>query len=131
MNTLDINGSVLFSILGLLGPAVFKEKFNSVEISLKSFLRLVAAAVAPAAKKGMERTVVKVLRRKSALRELQFLRGEILALRELDTEETRKLLIASQLLHAYAAKDARIQELLFHVSCKRNLPGSLLKSARF
>lgn len=74
---------------------------------------------------------VKVSRKKSALKEFQFLESQNLALLELKTEQIRQPLRAFWAIHSYSIKDGWIRAVFFHEFCKWDFPVSLRSVARF
>lgn len=78
--------STLISFDVLFGSATFKAVLTFLHLLVKSFFERVATAAATARKEFIESMEVKKFRRKSALKQSQFLKSENLSLRELETE---------------------------------------------
>lgn len=70
MSLIDMNSSVLTSAVLLLNTAAFKEKLNSLQVPMKSFLNWVETVAVSFAKKIMERIEFSVCWRNSTLKNL-------------------------------------------------------------
>lgn len=74
MSTIDIHRGMLNFFIVLFDTTAFKIKFHSLELAVRSFLEWVAKAAVTAMKVAMETMKVKTLRRRSELRQFQFLK---------------------------------------------------------
>lgn len=86
MSTIDINCSMRFSILVVLGALVLDTKHDALGLPAKSSLESAAIAAVPAAKENTESMEFKISGRKPALRVSQILKGEHMALWKLESE---------------------------------------------
>lgn len=86
MSTVDFNCSVLICFFVPIDILASSSKFTSLELPIKIFSELVATAAVPVAKEIMARMEVRLLRRKSALKESEFLKSEDLELHKLGAE---------------------------------------------
>lgn len=87
MSTLDINCGVLISFLVLFDTADFKATLNYLGLHVMGYLEWIMTAAFPRANQSMKIFEVKVSKRKSALKEFQFLKSGSLALLELEIEQ--------------------------------------------
>lgn len=130
MGPLNISRSMFISFVVLFDSAAFKENFNFLGLSLKRLLKWVETTAASAANENIERTKIKVWRSKAALKESQFRTSEKPALRELVTEQSCQVLISALTVYTHAIKLGRLREIFLDVFRGRNLPVTLLSSAR-
>lgn len=122
--------STCFLVVLLAAPA-FEEGFISLDPLTKIILNWVAKAAVPVAREIMVSVKVEALRRNIALKLLQFLKSENLALRELQTEQIYQGPRASLTVHTYTMKDGRIQEIFLYLFHNWNSRVSLLNRAWF
>lgn len=76
MSTVDLNCSVLTTLVVLFDVPAFEAKFIALELSMTNFLEWFATVAVPVANEIMENMEVSVSRRSSALRMSQFLKRE-------------------------------------------------------
>lgn len=108
MGIVEINRSVLISLVVLFETSTYKSKYNFLQLSTNSILKCTATAAVPAAKENMESLRVKALRSNSTLEMSQFLSNEKLAPRKLRTEQISEALRATLAVRTCALKDGRI-----------------------
>lgn len=119
------------SFFVMLATPALETRFNSLEISVKSFLVWVATVIVPAAEEIMAGREVEASRKKSALRTMQFMKSENPAFCKLEIQRVLQVFRASLTVYTYAVKHGRIRELLFHSSCDWNFSVTPLNSRRF
>lgn len=108
LSTVHINRSALISFVVPFENVAFEERFNFIEITVKSLLEYIITVAVGAAKEITESMQVNALRRNFILSLSQILKSGSLALHQLGTVKILHGLSASPAFHKYAPKDDRI-----------------------
>lgn len=104
MSTIDIHRSALISLLIVFDTTSFKAMFNSLQLSVKSFLKRVLPAAAPGTKRILEIMEFTVSRKEVCTEEVQSMNSENLTIRDLETWQILQVHEASLALHRYSLK---------------------------
>lgn len=116
MSPPHINRSVMFSFVEQLNTTEFRSRFGSLELPVKDFLEWIASDNVPAAMDIMSEMEEKASRRKSVLKESQFLSSDNLAPRELGTEQFCQVPRTSLAVQTYGLKNSLNFDHFFIVS---------------
>lgn len=126
MSHVDVSLSLMLFFQDLLQSPAVNAQFNPLHLPVKTFLAWVHTSDVPAATSIMRVMSEKAGHRKSELRESMFLDQTDAALRELGTEQIRRILCAVLAVNTYALKNDRIRECFLLLYRNRNYGLTLL-----
>lgn len=129
MSTWYIDRGLLISLDVLFDNAAFPSKINSLQLSVKKYLELVATAAVPAGTETINSMDVRASRTRFGPKKSQFCTKENMVLSELGAEYIWYVLRASPAVHTHAVKYSRIWEFFFQHLCERNVSVTLRNCA--
>lgn len=119
-----------YSVGPVQSYVIVSNKIFSLDLRVKSFLKLVTTEAVLARKEFNESMTFRVLGRKSGLKMSSIPTSVNLELCELGTQQNRQLSRSSLPFYIYALKDPQVRRHLFYFNCEQDVYITLLSGTR-